>query len=252
MTTQTREAAFELRLFAEQLTTMTKAEQPYDAAKAAAAAAAVFCGASFALWAAQGKMLLQKTHGDMPRLTAPQHLSAQPEPGWNLPIANLMPDASRSGHDGFAVHLPLVAARVRMGSLFLYKPEAFSVMEMAGCQIAVPVLALSLLSAQDKNHTKNPEAERKAAVKAAVDSLTYTEMKGLLAVYDALRGGDGLVNCRQIAQDTQLSQGSIIAALRKLQSADILESRSLGMKGTYIGIKEPLLLAALENYKKIL
>jgi transcriptional pleiotropic repressor len=45
-----------------------------------------------------------------------------------------------------------------------------------------------------------------------------------------------------VADDAGVTRSVIVNALRKLESAGIIESRSLGMKGTYIKVLSPLFM----------
>ena len=54
----------------------------------------------------------------------------------------------------------------------------------------------------------------------------------------------------KIADKVGITRSVIVNALRKLESAGIIESRSLGMKGTYIKVLNVYLLEELCKYKK--
>jgi transcriptional pleiotropic repressor len=47
-----------------------------------------------------------------------------------------------------------------------------------------------------------------------------------------------------------ITRSVIVNALRKFESAGVIESRSLGMKGTYIKVLNPYLLEQLSKKKK--
>jgi len=46
----------------------------------------------------------------------------------------------------------------------------------------------------------------------------------------------------KVADEAGVTRSVIVNALRKLESAGIIESRSLGMKGTYVKILNPLFM----------
>ena len=57
---------------------------------------------------------------------------------------------------------------------------------------------------------------------------------------EALPSPDGgLVVASQVADKVGVTRSVIVSALRKLESAGVIESRSLGMKGTRIKILVP-------------
>ena len=55
-------------------------------------------------------------------------------------------------------------------------------------------------------------------------------------IFDELDGDEGLLVASRIADNAGITRSVIVNALRKLASANVVESRSLGMKGTYLRI----------------
>ena len=51
-----------------------------------------------------------------------------------------------------------------------------------------------------------------------------------------LKGSEGVLVASRIADRSGITRSVIVNALRKLESAGIIETRSLGMKGTHIKI----------------
>ena len=54
--------------------------------------------------------------------------------------------------------------------------------------------------------------------------------------FSELDGNEGLLVASKIADRSGITRSVIVNALRKLESAGVIESRSLGMKGTFIRI----------------
>ena len=55
-------------------------------------------------------------------------------------------------------------------------------------------------------------------------------------IFAELEGDEGLLVASKIADRSGITRSVIVNALRKLESAGVIESRSLGMKGTRIKI----------------
>ena len=55
-------------------------------------------------------------------------------------------------------------------------------------------------------------------------------------IFSELDGNEGLLVASKIADRSGITRSVIVNALRKLESAGVIESRSLGMKGTFIRI----------------
>lgn len=70
----------------------------------------------------------------------------------------------------------------------------------------------------------------------AIGTLSYSEVEAVVHIFDELEGMEGLLVASKVADRSGITRSVIVNALRKLESAGVIESRSLGMKGTYIKI----------------
>ena len=78
------------------------------------------------------------------------------------------------------------------------------------------------------------ELRKGSATQKAMGTLSYSEIEAVQQIFKALNGnGEGLLIASRIADNSSITRSVIVNALRKLESAGIVESRSLGMKGTY-------------------
>ena len=93
------------------------------------------------------------------------------------------------------------------------------------------------------------EARSKAVVQMAINSLSYSELEAIEHIFEELDGNEGLLVASKIADRVGITRSVIVNALRKLESAGVIESRSLGMKGTYIKVLNDKFLNALAEIK---
>ena len=149
---------------------------------------------------------------------------------------------------GFCVVVPLESSGDRVGTLICCrKEETYTVddvilMEYAATVVGVE-LARSILQETEK------EMRRSSVVKAAIATLSYSELEAVIHIFDELGGQEGMLVASKVADKVGITRSVIVNALRKFESAGIIESRSLGMKGTYIRILNPALSAELKKYK---
>jgi transcriptional pleiotropic repressor len=68
-------------------------------------------------------------------------------------------------------------------------------------------------------------------------------------IFEELEGKEGLLVASKIADRVGITRSVIVNALRKLESAGVIETRSLGMKGTYIRILNDQLAQGIEQLK---
>ncbi len=80
------------------------------------------------------------------------------------------------------------------------------------------------------------QTRKKAAVQIALATLSFSEKKAIGHILDRLDGSEGLLVASRIADQEGITRSIIVSALRKCESAGVIESRSLGMKGTYIKV----------------
>lgn len=86
------------------------------------------------------------------------------------------------------------------------------------------------------------------AARAAVSTLSASELEAVRSIMEELEGTEGILVASKIADKVGITRSVIVNALRKLESAEVIESRSSGMKGTYIRVKNQMIL---EEMKKI-
>lgn len=64
--------------------------------------------------------------------------------------------------------------------------------------------------------------------------LSYTELQAFKAVYAEMNGENGVVVVSKILGKVKATRSVAVSAFKKLQIAGVVETRSLGMEGTYI------------------
>ena len=102
---------------------------------------------------------------------------------------------------------------------------------------------------REKAEEIEEEARSKAVVQMAISSLSYSELEAIEHIFEELDGKEGLLVASKIADRVGITRSVIVNALRKLESAGVIESRSLGMKGTYIKVLNDKFLIELEKLK---
>lgn len=80
------------------------------------------------------------------------------------------------------------------------------------------------------------ERRKKGIVDSAISTLSFTEHKAVLHILEELEGNEGVLVASKIADRFGITRSVVVNALRKLESAGVVETRSSGMKGTYIKV----------------
>lgn len=142
--------------------------------------------------------------------------------------------------------IPIISKTERVGTLVLARAvDGFSDSDLILAENAATVVSMEIKRA--KNLAKAEEARKKTVVKMAVDSLSYSELEAVEHIFKELEGNEGLLVASKVADRVGITRSVIVNALRKFESAGVIESRSLGMKGTHIRILNDQLLDELSK-----
>ncbi len=148
-----------------------------------------------------------------------------------------------------AIITPIEIAGERLGTLFIYKClEQYDIDDIILCEYGTTVVGLEMLRAVNE---ENAEENRKLAViKSALNTLSYSELEAVVHIFEELNGMEGILVASKIADRVGITRSVIVNALRKFESAGVIESRSSGMKGTYIKVLNDMVFDEVEKIKK--
>ncbi len=148
-----------------------------------------------------------------------------------------------------AIITPIDIAGERLGTLFAYKKgEAYDIDDIIVAEYGNAVVGLEML--RSLNEESAEEIRRRQVVKSAIGTLSASELDAVKHIFEEMDGHEGILVASKLADRVGITRSVIVNALRKLESAGIIESRSSGMKGTYIRIRNELILEELETDKK--
>jgi transcriptional pleiotropic repressor len=137
--------------------------------------------------------------------------------------------------DAYATVVPILGAGSRIGTLIVSRNErSFDEDDLILAEYGSTIVGMEIL--RERAEESEQEARSKAAVQVAVGSLSFSELEAVEHIFDELNGKEGLLVASKVADRVGITRSVIVNALRKLESAGVIETRSLGMKGTYIKI----------------
>jgi transcriptional pleiotropic repressor len=150
--------------------------------------------------------------------------------------------------EGLTTIVPIIGGGDRLGTLILgrlkneFHDDDLILGEYGGTVVGMEIL-------REKSEQIEVEARTKAVVQMAINSLSYSELEAIEHIFEELDGNEGLLVASKIADRVGITRSVIVNALRKLESAGVIESRSLGMKGTYIKVLNNKFLNELAQLK---
>lgn len=146
----------------------------------------------------------------------------------------------------FGIASPIDVAGERHGTLLLFRSkDPFTIDDIIISEYATTVVGLEIM--RSVNEESAAEVRNRQNVRSAINTLSFSELSAVREVVSQIRGIEGVLVASKIADEIKITRSIIVNALRKLASAGIIESRSSGMKGTYVKIVNPYFLDILES-----
>ncbi|MDW8801036.1 GTP-sensing pleiotropic transcriptional regulator CodY [Clostridium sp. A1-XYC3] len=144
--------------------------------------------------------------------------------------------------------VPINGNRERLGTLLVARfDEEFGEDDLVLAEYSATIIGIEILRA--KHDEIEEEARKKAVVQLAIGTLSYSELEAVEHIFNELDGSEGLLVASKIADKVGITRSVIVNALRKFESAGVIESRSLGMKGTHIRILNEKLIDELKKIR---
>ena len=148
-----------------------------------------------------------------------------------------------------AIVTPIDIAGERLGTLFIYKKdELYEIDDIILSEYGTTVVGLEML--RSVNEESAEEIRKEQIVQSAISTLSFSALEAIIHIFDELEGTEGILVASKIADRVGITRSVIVNALRKFESAGVIESRSSGMKGTYIKVVNDYIFEELDAIKK--
>lgn len=148
-----------------------------------------------------------------------------------------------------AIITPIDIAGERLGTLFVYRQEEqYGIDDIILSEYGTTVVGLEMM--RSVNEENEEESRKLQIVKSAIGTLSFSELEAIIHIFDEMDGKEGILVASKIADRVGITRSVIVNALRKFESAGVIESRSSGMKGTYIKVLNDVVFEELDKIKK--
>lgn len=146
----------------------------------------------------------------------------------------------------FTTVVPILGSGQRLGTLILSRyNDLYTDDDLVIAEYSATVVGLEVL--RSIGEEAEEEMRKKAVVQMAIGTLSYSELEAVEHIFEELDGKEGLLVASKIADRVGITRSVIVNALRKFESAGVIESRSLGMKGTHIKVLNDKLMDELKK-----
>ena len=105
-----------------------------------------------------------------------------------------------------------------------------------------------MIRAVDEEHAEYNR--NRHLINSAMGTLSVSEKEAIIYVLQELGGKEGTLIASRIADRVGITRSVIVNALRKFESAGVIETRSSGMKGTYIKVLNDVVFEELQQFNK--
>ena len=145
-----------------------------------------------------------------------------------------------------AIITPIDIAGERLGTLFVYREnDPYDIDDIILSEYGTTVVGLEMMRSVNE---ENAEETRKVQiVKSAISTLSFSELEAITHIFEEMDGKEGILVASKIADRVGITRSVIVNALRKFESAGVIESRSSGMKGTYIKVLNDVVFDELDQ-----
>jgi len=144
---------------------------------------------------------------------------------------------------GLMTIVPILNMHGRLGTLVFHRAKPFTDEDLVLAEYGATIVGMEIMKA--KNEEIELITRKKTMVQVAIGTLSYSELEAIEHIFRELDGMEGLLVASKIADRVGITRSVIVNALRKFESAGVIESKSLGMKGTFIKVLNEYLLDEL-------
>lgn len=135
---------------------------------------------------------------------------------------------------------PVTNCGNRLATLLVARPDVmFSEEDVVLLELSATIVGMEVAKGLDEE--EKSDLRYREAVRMAIDKLSYSELSAVKKLFAELKEDDIVFVASKIADKYKITRSVIVNALRKFESAGVIESRSLGMKGTRIKVTNPFL-----------
>ena len=193
---------------------------------------------------------IAESHNAMLLRVAQTALNVRGEQGGFAPdsLAGDGGDGGAGGHEGAATAIvPIIVGGERQGTLVLARFDGrdFGDEDAILAEHGAMMIGMEIL--RERSAAMEEEARQRAAVQVAIGTLSYSELEAIEQIFAELEGTETLLIASKIADRAGITRSVIVNALRKFESAGVIETKSLGMKGTFIRVLNDHLVEELKK-----
>ena len=134
-----------------------------------------------------------------------------------------------------AIITPIDIAGERLGTLFIYKAdEQYDIDDIILCEYGTTVVGLEMMRAVSEED--DFASRKKQEIESILHILSPLEKSAVKQVIQRIEQGEGTIVTSRLAKEVGITRTVIVNALKKVESAGLIQTKSYGVKGTHIKV----------------
>ncbi len=144
--------------------------------------------------------------------------------------------------------VPMHASEDRMGTLLLCRKDTeYSKDDVILMEYGAMLVGLEVCRALSEELAE--ERHKRDMANSAVQLMNSAETAASIAVLYLMAGHEATVSIGEISEKTKITKSSIVSALRKLEDAEIIETKPEGTEGTHIKVLNDMIYEKLDEHR---
>ncbi len=139
----------------------------------------------------------------------------------------------------YGVLIPINVESTRILSILLFKQNSEFLKDE---EIIFEIVSsfILMICINERNLKNSSILKKNDDIISAINILSYTEIRAIQFIINELNGNDGILIASRVADKVGITRSVIVNALRKLEGARIIQTTSMGVKGTRIKFLVPI------------
>lgn len=134
---------------------------------------------------------------------------------------------------------PIIISGDRLGTLFMYRSkDFFGIDDIIFSEYSTTVVGLEMMRSVKEEVDSKVRLEKD--IEDARMTLSPLELKAMGFLFSGMETSAGTIVTSKLAKEVGITRTVIVNALRKLESAGLIKTKSSGVKGTYIEVLNEL------------
>lgn len=142
--------------------------------------------------------------------------------------------------------IPIDISGERLGTILTYRiNNQYEIDDIILGEYVTTIVSLERLHGMRDD--EEDVAHKRKQVGLAIHSLSYSEIYAAYCALSALKKTKGILIVSRVAAEYGITRSAIVNSIKKLNSAGVIKSKSMGVKGTAINIQNEYIMEALAS-----